>query len=151
MRLLAFVGVSVFLVACATIKQYQTVQQPTGRDLQTYVGGTILRIEKEESLPNAFGGADIYGGRRPKGFTELKYLGVSESGSIKLRVLSTDITTNADWRRRLGRQGTATSSSDAVDFEHDPTQSFEMEGVTIQFFAVEPSRVTYRLVGSLGR
>lgn len=148
MRSLAFVGVSILLVACASIKQYQTVQQPIGRDLQTYVGGTIVRTEKEESLPNAFGGADIYGGRRPKGFTELKFLGISESGSIKLRVLSIDITTNENWRRRLGRQGTATSSSDAVDFEHDPTQPFEMEGVTIQFFKVEPSRVTYRLLSS---
>lgn len=58
MRSLAFVGVSILLVACASIKQYQTVQQPIGRDLQTYVGGTIVRTEKEESLPNAFGGAE---------------------------------------------------------------------------------------------
>ena len=131
---------------CGSIQQYQKVEQPVGRELETYVGGVILRIEKQESLPNAFGGADIYGGRRPKGFIELKYLGVTDSGQIKLRVLSTDITTNENWRRRFGREGSATSSSDAVDFEHTANTPFEIEGYRVTFLSAGTSKVTYRIV-----
>ena len=145
---LSATGSAVVLVAvcgCGSIQQYELLQQAAGRELQTYVGGAILRIEKEESLPNAFGGADIYGGRRPKGFIELKYLGIATSGQMKLRVLSTDITTNEDWRRRLGREGTATSSSDAVDFEHPADSPFDIEGYQVVFLKVQSSSVTYRI------
>ena len=55
--LLALLQVAV-LLGCATIKQYRTIGQPVGSDLQTYVGGTILKIDLAESLPNAFGRAD---------------------------------------------------------------------------------------------
>lgn len=148
MKTLITLAVMFLLGSCGSIQQYQTLQQPQGRVLQTYVGGTILRIEKQESLPNAFGGADIYGGRRPKGAIELKYLGLGVDGRIKLRVLSTDVTTNENWRRRLGRNGSAASSSDAVDFDHDPSEPFEMEGYRVVFLRVEASSVAYKLVAS---
>lgn len=131
--------------SCGSIKQYSTPQQPLRDTLKTYVGGAILEIEKEESLPNAFGGADIYGGRRPTGSISLKYLGLGEEGKIKLRVLATDIETNEDWRRRLGREGYATSSTDAIDFEHDWQDPFAMEGFTIEFLDAESSSLTYRV------
>jgi hypothetical protein len=136
---------AVTATACASIKQYQTVRQPIDRDLQTYVGGTILKMDREESLPNAFGGADVYGGRRQKGSVELKYLGPGKEGVVKLRVFATDISTTEDWRRRLGNKGTVTSSSDAVDFEHPINQLFEMEGVSVRFLKVDTSGVIYRL------
>lgn len=137
---------TILLGSCGSIQQYQTLQQPQGQVLQTYVGGTILRLEKQESLPNAFGGADIYGGRRPKGAIELKYLGLGVDGQIKLRVLSTDITTNEDWRRRLGRNSSAATSADAVDFAHDPSEPFEMEGYRVVFLRVEASSLVYKLL-----
>ena len=135
-----------FFASCGSIKQYETPQQPLQSTLRTHIGGTIFKLEKAESLPNAFGGADIYGGRRPTGSVELKYLGVAEGGRIKLRVLTTDVTTNENWRRRLGREGYATSSSDAIDFEHDPSQPFEMEGYVIHFIDTKSSSISYRVV-----
>jgi hypothetical protein len=119
--------------------------QPLGQELQTYVGGTVLRIDRTEDLPNAFGGRDIWGGKRPKGAVELKYLGLGEEGTIKLRVVSTDIETNENWRRRLGRQGYATSSTDSVDFEHERSRPFSMEGFEITFLDAQPSSLTFRV------
>ena len=49
---------------CASIKQYDTLRQPVDRDLHTYIGGTVLKVDREESLPSAFGRADGYGGRQ---------------------------------------------------------------------------------------
>jgi hypothetical protein len=139
-------------LACGSIKQYETASQPLDQILRSYVGGTILEIEKEESLPNAFGGADIYGGRRPTGSIGLKYLGLADDGRIRLRVLTTDVETNENWRRRLGREGYATSSTDAIDFEHDSDQPFEMEGYVVDFIAAESSSITYRVLrGSVQR
>jgi hypothetical protein len=137
-----FVGV--FLLGCGSLKHYETLQQPLNDVLRTYVGGTVLKVDREESLPNAFGGADIYGGRRPTGSVELKYLGLGD-GTIKLRVLTTDVETNENWRRRLGRQGYATSSSDAIDFEHEPNLPFAMEGYVIEFLDHTSSNLTYRV------
>lgn len=137
--------------ACASIKQYHTLRQPIDRELQTYIGGTILKIDREESLPNAFGGADVYGGRRQKGSVELKYLGLASEGAVKLRVFSTDINTTEDWRRRLGNNATVTSSSDSVDFEHRVDQAFEMEGVSVRILKADAGNVTYRLSGEVAR
>ena len=149
LQLLALLQVAV-LLGCATIKQYRTIGQPVGSDLQTYVGGTILKIDLAERLPNAFGRADVYGGRRPTGSIELKYLGLaSNSGALKLRVLSTDVRTTEDWRRRLGNKGTVTSSSDAVDFEQRPDEPFEIEGLTVHFLKAESASLNYRLTGQL--
>lgn len=136
---------------CATTKQFTTLRQPTDRDLQTYIGGTIVKLDAEESLPNAFGGADIYGGRRQVGSTELKYLGLGSEGTVKLRVLSTDVKTTEDWRRRLGNKGTVTSSSDAVDFAQRLDQPFEIEGVTVLFLRADGAGITYRLSRQLAK
>lgn len=140
-----YLFLATLLIGCGSIKHYETPQQPLHQTLRTYVGGTIFEVEKKESLPNAFGGADIYGGRRPTGSVELKYLGVGESGMIRLRVLTTDIETNENWRRRLGRQGYATSSTDSIDFEHDAARPFEMEGYVIEFLESASSNITYRV------
>ena len=100
-------------------------------------------------MPNAFGGADIYGGRREVGSVELRYLGLGSEGSVRLRVFSVDIITTEDWRRRLGNDGTVTSSSDSVDFELSLDEPFEMEGVTVQFLEADGGGITYRLSGQV--
>ena len=80
----------------------------------------------------------------------MKYLGLaSNSGALKLRVLSTDVRTTEDWRRRLGNKGTVTSSSDAVDFEQRPDEPFEIEGLTVHFLKAESASLNYRLTGQL--
>ena len=132
-------------LSCGSIKQFETPQQTLNAPLATYVGGTIFKLKMEESLPNAFGRADVYGGRRPTGFVELKYLGPGERGVIKLRVVTADTQTNENWRRRLGRDGYATTTTDHIDFEHDPSQPFEMEGYSIIFETVASSSISFRI------
>ena len=136
---------TVTLFGCGTINQHQKLEQPTAAELRAYVGGTILKIEKTEDLPNAFGGKDIWGGQRPKGSIELKYLGLAQDGRVKLRVVSTDVETNENWRRRLRREGYATSTSDAIDFEHDPAEAFTIESFQVEFIESQASSVRYRI------
>ena len=143
--------VAVTLAACASSQEHEKLvsvlmlEQPVGQELQTYPGGTILRIERTEDLPNAFGERDIGGGQRPKGAVELKYLGLAESGKVKLRVVSTDIETIENWRRRLGREGYATTSTDSVDFEHAPAEPFSMEGFQVWFLDAQAASLTFRI------
>ncbi|HYU35702.1 MAG TPA: hypothetical protein VEW48_26395 [Thermoanaerobaculia bacterium] len=136
---------AVTLAACGSINQHQKLEQPTNAELRTYIGGTILKITETEDLPNAFGRKDVWGGKRPTGSTELKYLGLAESGKIKLRVISTDITTNENWRRRLRREGYATSTSDAVDFEQDSQEAFMMNEYSVEFVEAQASTLRFRI------
>lgn len=141
-------GLSSFVFGCGSIKQYQTLQQPAMSVLRASLAGTILRIDKQESLPNAYGGADIWGGKRPRGSTELKYLGLTENGMLKLRLITTDITTNENWRRRFDRSGFAVASTDPLDFEFNPKTPLDVENITVHFLDVTATSVSYRLVES---
>lgn len=53
---------------------------------ETYVGGQIFKIDRTRPLPNAFGGADIFGRKVYAGFSELRYHGLTEDGKIILRI-----------------------------------------------------------------
>lgn len=69
----------IFITACGSIEQSQRVVTG-GVEIDGVtiagVGDTVLEIKKEESMPNAFGKADIYGRKRPTGYISLVYLGL---------------------------------------------------------------------------
>ena len=135
------------LVACGGIHQPQRVQQPAATEPSAYVvqleqpsatelradvGATMLKIAK-------------MGDMRPTVSTELKYLGLADSGRIKLRVLSNDTDTNNNLRRRLGQEGYTNSTSDAVDFEQDQAEAFTIEGFKVEFIEAQVSWIRYRI------
>ena len=74
---------------CATIQNYNNLEQPEGRILTASIGSTIFRMNKSSDLPNVYGKADLYGGKVDKGYTELKFKGVKENGNLILQI--TDI------------------------------------------------------------
>jgi hypothetical protein len=62
----------------------------------------MLKVEVRESLPNAFGGADIFGRTRDVGFSELRYMGLDPSGYPVFRRRDVDIVTNETTMNRSG-------------------------------------------------
>ncbi|WP_426613176.1 hypothetical protein [Bradyrhizobium sp. McL0616] len=76
---------SVLVAGCAQVSQQQNVATPVGQSLTAGVGDVILRVEGRESMPNALGGADIFGRTRPTGFTTIQYGGMQNGKVVLLR------------------------------------------------------------------
>jgi hypothetical protein len=60
---LLFVALGAALASCASIQQQAVVSTPVGQNLTAGVGDIVLRVEGRESMPNAFGRADLFGRR----------------------------------------------------------------------------------------
>jgi hypothetical protein len=56
-------------------------------------GDLVMDISVTEALPNAFGGPDIFGRRRPTGRTVVQYLGI-KNGKVHFRQQSTATSSN---------------------------------------------------------
>ncbi|UZP74957.1 hypothetical protein E0F26_09515 [Candidatus Paraluminiphilus aquimaris] len=77
-----------FIAACGSIQQSQRVLTggvEIGGVMVAGVGDTILEVKKEESMPNVFGKADMYGRKRATGVTYLTYDGVLDGKASFLR------------------------------------------------------------------
>jgi len=110
MRLSTF-AVVVALAGCgATIQTYDRLSQETGRELSTYVGGQVLRVQRSGDLPNAFGKADVFGGKVNRGYTELRYQGQAPDGRLVFRV--TEVETEST-ETTMSRYGGSTSTLNA--------------------------------------
>ena len=76
------------LSACGNITDYKDVSTEGTKldgDFIAGVGDTVLQIIKEESLPNIFGKADVYGRKRPTGTVTVIYAGVADGKAIFYR------------------------------------------------------------------
>ena len=71
----------------------------------------VLRVERERSLENAFGKADIFGRKTKEGFTELRFGGVEENGEIVLIRKDVQILTN---ETTMSRTPMATTTGQAT-------------------------------------
>ena len=90
-----FTIISVFIISsCATIEEYEKLTQETNISLSTSVNGVIFKIKKEKDLPNAYGKADIWGGKVDQGEKVLRYMGLNDAGNIVLRLTDIDIKSN---------------------------------------------------------
>ena len=106
---------SLFLVAAltgcgATIQSHERLTQETGRTLTTYVGGQVLKVQRSSDLPNAFGKADIFGGKVNRGYTELRYQGLAPDGRLVFRVTEVETESN---ETTMSRYGGSTSTLNA--------------------------------------
>jgi hypothetical protein len=88
------------VAGCAQVEQRQQLAEPVGRVMRTPVGGTIATIVKDRDLPNAFGGADIYGRTVDAGFTRLIYRGRDADGSVLVEQINVDVQSNASTMTR---------------------------------------------------
>ena len=84
------------LVGCAPIQQQNIVSTAVGQSLTVGVGDVVLRVDSRESMPNAFGRADLFGRTRPTGFATIQYGGMQGDKIVLLRgglVTQSDATT----------------------------------------------------------
>ena len=73
------------IAACATPQKQEQVFQVRGATLVVGVGDVVLSIERTSDLPNAFGGADIFGRKKAQGATEVRFLGITEGQVVLAR------------------------------------------------------------------
>jgi hypothetical protein len=102
MRFVAAACLLVFLASCGSIQQQEIANRPTGTKTFGSVGDVMLRVDVTENLPNVFGDADIWGRKRNRGFTEIRYMGLTPQGLAIFRRRDVDVLTNEDTMNRMG-------------------------------------------------
>ena len=141
---------------CATVQNYYRMEQPEDKVLTASIGSTIFRMNKSGDLPNAFGKADLYGGKVDKGYTELKFKGIKENGNLVLQITdinnsSTETTMDRYKPNRINVSASNTinigenSAPDQTVFEFDPKKekSLTIGGVEITFIEVTSYSIKY--------
>lgn len=86
-------GVLLSAVGCSQVEERNSLARPTGVSVSS-VGGIVLRVNRREDLPNAFGRADLFGRTRDRGFIEVRYMGVDERGMPVFRRRDVEVFTN---------------------------------------------------------
>jgi hypothetical protein len=84
------------LAGCAPIQETANISTPIGQSLRAGVGDVVIRAEGKESLPNAFGRADLFGRTRSTGFTVVQYGGLRDGKALLVRsgvIMQSDVTT----------------------------------------------------------
>jgi hypothetical protein len=179
LKLLAIAGTAAMLVGCGTIKNHDQLAQPTGKDLETYVGGSIFKVNRSRDLPNAFGRADLFGGKVFAGYTELRYQGITEDGRVILRITELETHSTETTMSRYGQSsGSFSGYSDPsgnvhgnVTVHNPPQGSTEIlppnttqvafdavkekdlliAGVRVTFVEFTPLKLRYRLQSELAK
>ncbi len=103
---------SLLLSGCSQIQHYNNVDVTTGATLTTSIGGKVFGTTRTKDLPNAFGKADIYGGKVNTGYSELRFQGLTEDKKIIFRFMDVNIHSNENVFTRYG-QDTATISGNS--------------------------------------
>lgn len=92
----------------AKLKQFSSINIPENKETFSSVGDVLVKVTLRESLPNAFGGADIFGRKRDKGFVEVRYMGLASDGRAVFRRRTVEIYSNETTMSRSGmRYGSA--------------------------------------------
>jgi len=102
-RSIAYLVVAFFIIGCAPIQTYERLHPSPGPGLSTYVGGAVFKMERTSDLPNVAGKADIFGGKVNRGFTELRYQGLTQDGKLVFRVTEIETQSNETAMSRYGR------------------------------------------------
>jgi len=92
--------VAVMLSACAPVTQTANLNKASGAQAYASVGDIMIHAEAKESLPNAFGQADIFGRTREAGFSELRYMGFNKQKQPIFRRRDVDVVSNASTMTR---------------------------------------------------
>ncbi|MEQ8397276.1 hypothetical protein [Thalassobaculum sp.] len=82
MRWLYAIPLFLGLTACAEITPSTRLSKPAYVPLSAGVGDTVLEVDIFESMPNAFGKADLFGRTRPKGKNIVIYLGQEQGRAV---------------------------------------------------------------------
>lgn len=156
-----------------TIQTHERLLQETDRTLAVHVGGQVLKVQKSSDLPNAFGKADIFGGKVDRGYTEVRYQGLAANNRPVFRITEVDTESSETTMSRYGRStstlsaqrygnnvyGTVTSYDapqgsterlppNTTQFALDlaKTKEFTVSGVKVDVVSADETSLTYRLI-----
>lgn len=97
------------LAACAPVRMQEAASRPPG-EAQAGIGEVMLRISLRDNLPDEFGGADMFGRTRDRGYVELRYLGLDPEGHPSFRRRELEIDTNETVFHHMPARTTTTYS-----------------------------------------
>ena len=150
LKLLAIAGTAAILAGCGTIENHEQLSQPTGKDLETYVGGLIFKVNRSRDLPNAFGRADLFGGKVFAGYTELRYQGVTDDGRVILRITELETHSTETTMSRYGQSSGSFSeilppNTTQLAFDATKEKDLLIAGVRVTFVEFTPLKLRYEL------
>ena len=115
------------LIGCGSIEKSASVQQPLGKSLLAGPGDVVLRIDRERSLANIHGKADIWGRKTNEGFTEIRFAGVEPDGQVVLYRKDIEILSNETTLTRTPlsfTSGSATTSATGTAYSSGSSTQF---------------------------
>jgi len=164
--------ITVFFSGCTTIQTYRQIKPQVQNINRTSIGGKVFVVNITEDLPNAFGKADIYGGKVNKGKTELMYLGLNPDKKLLFNLSEIEYVTNETTMSRYGR-ATATARTNingsinmtsitiqeppkayilqlpenSITFGFDPQKNntFSVSGVIVEVISFDDTSIVYKL------
>lgn len=120
------------LAACGDLKTRAQFHTPTDTLLSASPGSQLIEVEVRESLPNAFGNADIFGRTRPHSIYAIYFLGqrgedfVFQSRHVRLVSDATTMNSTAiviPQRSTTAHRGTVTGTGGVANYSGTSTTS----------------------------
>lgn len=152
----------VILSGCAPIQTQAIARQTLGASLIASTGSVIFRLDKTSDLPNAFGKADIYGGKVDRGFTEVRIVSIDSATSFTLAIsdvekastetvfdryqpymtdnAAVNVTTNVNL---ASQQSSVPANRVLIDFSK--VKMFAVSGYVIRFIDFDGVNLTYKV------
>lgn len=111
LRSWSFAVLVVVLSGCGSIERSASTHQTLGKALVAGPGDVVLRIDRERSLTNVVGKADIWGRKTNEGFSEVRFAGVEPDGQIVLYRKDVHVMSNETTLTRTPMSFTSGSAS----------------------------------------
>ncbi len=140
-----FVAASLACLTPSAVSAKQATSSNVQENKETFasIGDVLVKVTLRESLPNAFGGADIFGRKRDRGFVEVRFMGLATDGRAVFRRRTVDIYSNETTMSRSGmRYGSADVQYDN-NSAHIQSYSVGPQQATVQ--ALPPDTVEFAL------
>jgi hypothetical protein len=115
------------VTACAPVEMHEHTAQPVQTLMTAGIGDQVLRIDRSEDLPNAFGRADLFGRKRDAGFTEVRFVGI-ENGKPVFERRDVEIRSN---ETTMSRSGALIGTTSASAYSHGNAAT--VQGTTTVF------------------
>lgn len=102
------------LSGCGSIERTTSSQQHVGKVLVAGIGDVVLRIDRERSLTNVVGKADIWGRTTNEGFSEIRFAGVESNSQVVFYRKDVQIMSNETTLTRTPMSFTSASANTAM-------------------------------------
>ena len=135
-------AIAIFSPQAILAKSSTAINQKENQNITSSVGDTLVKVTLKESLPNAFGGADIFGRKRERGFVEIRYMGLSGDGKAIFRRRSVDIFSN---ETTMSRSGPMAFGSGYVSNGTGNFSSFAIGGQKANVEVLPPDTIEFAL------